>query len=91
MTTPTPYQSDTPRTDAVKRLYHSPALNNPSYEYVYADFARQLERELNELKTNPSADLQQIAKQIVEIDFPFDSPAKQMRIERIVNILKGQI
>jgi len=36
----------TPRTDAVKRLYHSSALNNPSYEYVYADFALQLEREL---------------------------------------------
>ena len=43
-------ESDTPRTDAQSRRYYNDATGNRD-EYVKARFARQLERELNEVKS----------------------------------------
>lgn len=45
-----PNNSDTPRTDAERKYYFSPinGLRDKSRDYVPIDFARTLERELNE-------------------------------------------
>ena len=71
MTTPQ-NQNDipTPRTNAVKRLYYSSCLNAESYEYVYADFARTLERENVKLKEELNR----------ERDIPRDKDIPQMKV-----------
>jgi hypothetical protein len=74
----------TPRTDEVKRLYHSPALNNPSYEYVYADFARTLEREnvtLTQQRDELKAEVERL-KQFHKEDMRVTNESSDFHIKR---------